>query len=146
MSFEPLFTTADLERFFDQFQDQFDEKILTMLTYCGEAFVKRARMMKTYKDRTGNLRSSIGYVIVQDGSVIKEDIRESEVGTDRKKGVQQAKKLCETIAEEFSSGWVLIGVAGMDYALYVENLSGKDVISSSAIATETLLREIIQSI
>ena len=36
--------------------------------------------------------------------------------------------------------------AGMDYAVHVENIKGKDVISSSSVDTEKLLKETIKKV
>jgi len=146
MPFDPLWDNRDIERWMNQFQDEVEEKIIETLKYVGDEFVRRARIHGEYRDRSGNLRSSIGYSIVQDGTMVKEDILEAEKGSDKKTGKRKAKRLMETVAEEFNTGWVLIGVAGMDYAVYVENIHGRDVISSSAIIAEGILRDIIKSI
>ena len=142
----PLFNDSSLDRFFDRFLGQAEEKFLILLTYCGENFVRLARINGNYTDRTGNLRSSIGYAVVKDGQILKQDHQVAGQGTEGQKGVNQSRMLVEILAQEYSSGWMLIGVAGMDYALWVENLHGKDVISSSAVATEVLMKEIIKEV
>lgn len=142
----PLFDDSSLERFFDKFLGQAEEKFLILLTYCGENFVKLARINGNYTDRTGNLRSSIGYAVVKDGQILRQDHQIAGQGSEGQKGVANARMLVEVLAQEFSSGWALIGVAGMDYALAVESLDGYDVISSSSVATEVIMKEIIKEI
>jgi hypothetical protein len=142
----PLFDDNDLNNFYDRFQEWTEEKFLTLFTYLGENFVRLARENGNYRDHTGNLRSSIGYGVVRDGRILSQDYQMAGQGSEGQKGVTRSRMLVETLAQEFSTGWALIGVAGMDYALFVENLSGKDVISSSAVATEMLMREIIKQV
>jgi hypothetical protein len=99
-------------------------KILNAFIYAGETFVNNARdqmqdhAMGTYKDVTGNLRNSIGYFIFHNGALVKED---SNIVTNKSIVEQQVKP----------DGFQLIGIAGMDYASYVES-KGYNVISYQA--------------
>ena len=43
-----------------------------------------------------------------------------------------------------NQGFVLIGVAGMDYALYVENIKGKDVISYAEVEARKELKALLK--
>lgn len=136
----PMWTDRDVERFFDRFVDQAEEKIYKLLQRAGEEFVKIAREKKGFEDHTGNLRSSIGYVIVIDGEIVTEDFERSEKGTDKATGINQASRLADDLARLYDKGFVLIGVAGMRYAVYVEAMENKDVISSAAIHTEEWIK------
>jgi hypothetical protein len=76
-----------------------------------------------YLDDTGNLRSSIGYFVLKDGIVVSGKVEgESE-------GISAAKQLLGTIP--IKDGYVLVGVAGVDYASYLES-RGFNVITSQA--------------
>lgn len=108
-----------------------EQKSIESMQYLGEEFVNNARAIDTYDDQTGNLRSSIGYIILKDGEVIDENFRLSNKGTDRNSGMEKAKEYIQEIAAQNSKGLVLIGVAGMNYAAAVESL-GYDVITGSA--------------
>ena len=95
----PLFDQKSLERWFEQFQSKAEYKTLVLLQAGGEKFIEVARRSGSYKDQTGNLRSSIGYIIAKDGEVVKENFKESDKGTDKTtvniKGVGLQKKyLC----------------------------------------------------
>lgn len=145
----PLFNDSNLDRFFDRFLGQAEEKYLILLTYCGENFVKLARANGNYTDRTGNLRSSIGYAVIREGQILAKDFHvpgEYKKGGKKKGKADEPHMLIENLSKEFSKGWVLVGVAGMDYALWVEVVGGKDVISSSAVATQQLMKEIIKEV
>ena len=65
-----LFSAKQLENAFDQFQEKIHDDILQTFQFVGEHFVNNARLSGNYTDRTGNLRSSIGYVILLNGEVI----------------------------------------------------------------------------
>ena len=79
------------------------------------------------------LRSSIGYVIVKDGDILTENYEQSTEGTDKQTGIREAKRLVSELIPLYKRGWVLIGVAAMPYAKYVEAIENLDVIS---VATE----------
>ncbi|MEE9408268.1 MAG: hypothetical protein V3V28_09355 [Polaribacter sp.] len=120
-----LFNGVQLNNIFEQFQEKVHSDILNTLRFVGEEFVNKARITGNYKDITGNLRSSIGYIILKDGKIIDKNF-EGE-----KEGKNQGQKVAKEVAEQHPDGYVLIGVAGMQYAAYVEAKSF-DVITGSA--------------
>lgn len=121
----PLFRMATVKKVVESFKSQANEKTHQMLLYLGEEFVDKARLSGNYTDRTGNLRASIGYIILKDGSIISKNFQGGDVG--RSKGVQVANE----VAGKHPKGFVLIGVAGMEYAAAVE-ANNYDVITGSA--------------
>lgn len=125
------FNIKEFRREMDQMSAEIDRDILESLQQAGEDFVNSARSMGKsqggFGDVTGNLRSSIGYVIRRDGEIIHGDFN----GTPE--GVAAAKKTVDEV--EKHEGFQLIGVAGMDYASAVES-KGYNVIS---VQTEVLL-------
>ena len=106
----------------------------------------RANKITDYRDITGNLRSSVGYIVLKDGQIVAEDFHESKKGSDKSTGVNRGRRLARQLAQSHSKGYVLIGLAGMNYAVHVENIKGKDVITYASKATEQLLKELIQKI
>lgn len=143
----PMFTDAQVRRWTDKFKDRAEWAMIETLKYAGEHFVRLARdrsAQESFRDITGNLRSSIGYVIVKDGNVIQENFEQSDRGTEGAKGVQEARRLSRQLAKTHNKGFVLIGMAGMDYALHVENMENKDVISGPEVATREFLRSTLQ--
>lgn len=127
----------------DKLQD-FEADAITVLQYKGEEFVNKARNIRTYQDRTGNLRASIGYVIIKDGRIIREDYAESPRGSDRLSGIGEARVFIDRMLAEFSEGLILVGFAGMHYAAYVE-AKGYDVITGSA-PTNSEIRDLFNAI
>ena len=120
--------------------------------------VNRARSTDTYKDRTNNLHSSIGYVLYFNGQLVAEDFAVSGTGTggggdvkfttkggaevsftskskeaSGQEGVRTGQEFAQMIAGRHKTdGFVAVIVAGMNYALYVE-AKGYDVLTGSTL-------------
>lgn len=141
----PLFSGEDIERWFDKFQDRAEEKILKLLQAGGEKFVEIARKNGSYHDQTGNLRSSVGYVIAKDGDVIIENFKRSEKGINGSEGISKGRQLAEEVSLSFTGGYILVGVAGMDYAAAVE-ARGNEVVTGASIQCNEYLKEALQSV
>ncbi|MBC5635180.1 HK97 gp10 family phage protein [Parabacteroides hominis] len=137
----PMWSDREVGRWFDYFVDRAEEQIYKLLQRAGEEFVKIARKKGNYKDHTGNLRSSIGYVIVKDGDILTENYEQSTIGTDKQTGIREAKRLVSELTSVYSDGWVLVGVAAMPYAVYVEAIDCKDVATVAADHTEDWVRK-----
>lgn len=112
--------------------------IVETLSYIGERAVTIAREQGNYMNRTGNLRSSIGYIVLQDGEPVRQSgdyiVSGAEGAGDA--GAQKARELLARLQSEFPQGIVLIVCAGMNYASYVEDIHGKDVLTSAQLDTE----------
>lgn len=102
--------------------------IADALCRVGEQCITEARESGDYTDRTGNLRSSIGYAVLLDGKVIRQGQVEKTKQGD--KGLSEGLAyLKERIAKARKKGAVLIITAGMNYADYVET---NNIVLSSA--------------
>lgn len=122
--------------------EEFPELIIDNLQYIGEAAVSYARNSHEldWIDRSGNLRSSIGYKVLRDGKPVREYTpRQVKEGSE---GIVNAQKLLEELAQKYPKGCVLIICAGMNYASYVENIHGKDVLTGA----KALVKELIQTL
>lgn len=126
----PTYKMASVAHYVNQFSLTWDKKVLKVLQKVGEDFVDRARSKSTYRDRTGNLRSSIGFTVYKDGYKIFSDYQGTSIG-------QTKAKNATFQAMHFPTGFVLIGVAGMEYAQYVE-AKHYDVISGSEPTIEEI--------
>lgn len=141
----PLFDQKSLERWFEHFQSKAEDKMLIFLQAGGEKFIEVARRSGSYKDQTGNLRSSVGYVIAKDGEVVKENFVESDKGTDKTTGKYKGRRLAEEVSLSHAGGYILVGVAGMEYAAAVE-AKGYEVISGANAQCEKYLRDTLKSV
>ena len=93
----PLFDQQSLERWLNHFQRKAEDKMLVFLQAGGEKFIEVARRSGSYKDQTGNLRSSIGYIIAKDGEVVTENFKEGDKGTDKTTGKYKGRRLAEEV-------------------------------------------------
>lgn len=145
MAIKPLWKQSDIKARKDLIQAEIQKRILALLSYTGEQFVSVARQLADFTDQTGNLRSSIGYIILHDGLVVKQDFKISGSGSDGGDGINYGKEHADRLSVEFSKGWVLIGVAGMDYAAAVES-KGFEVISTSSLTVKNALEDRLRRI
>lgn len=136
----PKFNRAQIEKMFEQKKEQMRQAVILRLKRIGEQFIKNARENGTYKDQTGNLRSSVGYVILVDG----EQLFESFSGS-KPEARAKASEAIESAKQNISKGIALIVVAGMEYALAVES-KGKDVLTASGKIAGKSLADAIKTI
>lgn len=142
----------------DELHNELEEKyrrrvdaINYLLCYVGETAVKLARsnpMPNAFGDVTGNLRSSIGYVVLNDGIPVKTGIPLQYGGPqgDGGKGEAQWREVLDELIPKHSKGQVLLVIAGMNYASYVEEVHGKDVLSYSATEAGALAEELLKKL
>lgn len=150
--------------------DDMIDRITMYLMAVGEECIKIAREKGNYNDITGNLRSSIGYVVLVDGKVIQqtmsqrtnvapgfqtvmrkrpdgsEYVTQQKIGGDGSEGESQGLALLDRLKTEYPSGCVLIVCAGMNYAAYVENIHGKRVLVDAKLAAEKLIDDFIRKL
>lgn len=147
----------DISARFRQFRKAIVEKQIERLRRLGEMCVTQARSVPPsvgFHDQTGNLRSSIGYMVFVDGvSVHQSTFEQVSPQAAHKDGVtydggKKGEAYCREIGEN-TTGVCLVVVAGMDYATYVES-KGRDVLTSAEhLAEQELpkqLAELIENI
>ena len=124
--------------------------IIRQLSYIGEECIRIAREphANDYNDITGNLRSSIGYVILYDGKPVLYGQSKQYNGEkgDGAAGPPAAKELLKKLQAKFPWGIVLIVCAGMNYAAYVENIHHKDVLTSAELKAESLMKQLLHGV
>lgn len=124
-----------------------EQAILSRLQRVGERFVANARGKTKdhggFGDVTGNLRSSIGYLILKSGKQLTGS--NFETITTGGEGSEIGKRVIEEIAQKYPTGIVLICVSGMSYSYAVES-KGKDVISGSSLIAMNELKAAMQEI
>lgn len=133
----PKFNVADIKKMLAERYERIDKAMLLRIQRVGESFVKNARDRANFKDRTGNLRSSIGYIVLKDGVDIYEDFKARAGG---KEGVDKAREVAAELKIKYPKGYVLIVVAGMDYAAAVES-RGYDVITVTGAEAAVKLKQ-----
>ena len=130
-------TDAQISRYIEERTAAVRQACINNLIYVGEQAVREARQRGRYKDRTGNLRSSIGYCVADNGKIV----RESGGG----EGSRDGAAFLHRLVSGHSSGIVLIIVAGMEYAAYVE-AKNLNVLDSAEQLAERLLPKLFEKL
>ncbi len=115
-------------------------KIVEALYYIGAQCNNDARLNGSYRDRTGNLKSSIGFAVVVNGKIVKLTVK-----GDSPEGESEGRSFLEELASREYRGIVLIVTAGMQYAKYV-SAKGYNVLDSSEILAERLVRDLVRKL
>ena len=129
----------DVRKRFGGFLDEVEKKEIARLQKLGEKCVSHARNIAPdtgFQDQTGNLRSSIGYMVFNNGVAVHIGYEQVLNGAE---GAKKGEELARKVGEQ-TKGICLIVTAGMDYALYVE-AKGRDVITSAEKMVERELPE-----
>lgn len=129
MGISANFNINDIDVTFKALLAEVDRQLIESLTRVGEEAVKLAKMIppeRGFKDRTGNLRSSIGYVVLVDGKPVNVAFAAVKGGH---AGVNEGQRLALQVGSK-TEGYALVVVAGMNYAVHVES-KGRDVLTSA---------------
>jgi hypothetical protein len=113
-------TSASIDKFLEDNLRRIRQAQINCLKHMGEAAVTEARENHRYRDQTGNLQSSIGYCIAEDGKIVFGGADTFKVVKDGQEGTKEGMNYLQSLVSEHSTGLVLIIVAGMNYAAYVE--------------------------
>lgn len=139
MNIELQTPLSDVNAYIEAQANAFLEAMIEVFQFAGEEVVREARERGSYTDQTGNLRSSIGYVLVYNGIVIEESAFDAVKST-ATEGGKEGKDFAYELAKKYNRGLAIIVVAGMNYASYVaKNL---DVLDSGELKLEELVAKI----
>ena len=143
MPFTLKTSLSEFDAYIDRKIENARQTIIDRLCYIGSLCINEAREHGDYNNPTGNLRSSIGYVVVVDGQVYEKAIVEmTKNGTE---GRKEADSFLNRLAEKHQTGICLIVVAGMSYAVYVEG-RGKNVLTSAELLAERMVPQLLEQI
>lgn len=135
-------STRKIDRMLFEASKEAERLTIRALSRLGEECVIEARDRSpeaSWFDQTGNLRSSIGYVIVANGDIIHlSGFNHVKYGSE---GAKTGKDLAIELAKRYNSGYALIVVAGMNYAERVEALDNKVVLASAELYAQNKLPE-----
>lgn len=134
---------SEVEKELTVASQRLQQAVLYNLAYVGERVRNAAVEKGSYKDRTGNLRSSVGYVIAVDGKVMQVG---SFGGTNPAgQGPGEGESFAKSLVAQFPKGFALIVVAGMDYASFV-SAKGYDVLDSAELLAEKLVPQMLRKL
>lgn len=141
MGLTPKFNDNDLKKLEKSILDDLMQRSIRAALYIGEQLVIHAKTNVGFMDQSGNLRSSIGYVLFVDGQVKAENyVSFSNDNT----GIEKGKALAIDIASTIKSRIVLVVTAGMNYAHYVEAKGYNVLTATEQEAKQTAKRLLTQ--
>ena len=116
----------------------------------GEIAVKNQTLAHKYKNQTGNLSSSIGFLVLDDGRVYSRGGFEKTPSADGEaidgaQGIKDGKEFIESLSNQYPNGQVLIVVAGMEYAVHVEKM-GLDALTTAELIAEKTVNKLLKVI
>jgi hypothetical protein len=144
MGITPQFNKADVQKRFDAFLDEIERQQIRRLQMLGEMCITHARNVpkeQGFEDQTGNLRSSIGYMVFVDGVAIHSFYEQVKEGAT---GMQAGETLAKKVGED-QKGVCLVVTAGMNYALYLE-AKGRDVLTGAEHLAERELPRMLEKL
>jgi hypothetical protein len=125
---------SEFDKLIKQIADIVHEEMCKALAYLGEqceARIKDRSAEESWIDRTGNLRSSIGYGVYAKGKKYIESAFDAVFSGSF--GSSQGKRYLDSLSSMYANVYALVVVAGMSYADYVEAIEGKDVLASTEL-------------
>lgn len=156
MPIKQITPMSEVDNYLEEQLERREQAIIRNLEYVGEQCVNEAKRLPSppesmrrfkhqpnYIDDTGNLRSSIGYVIVKNGKVVK--LSGFAVVKTGREGVRSGAAYARQLVRKFPRGIVLIVVAGMNYAAYV-SAKGYNVLDSSELLAEQLVPNLMKQL
>lgn len=143
MPIKRLTPTTEIDRYITGRVEALKKAVVYNLCAVGEQVLNAARLTNSYKDQTGNLRSSIGYVVAVDGEIVQ--MSSFDTVKEGREGSRGGKEYAMQLVRDFPHGIVLIVVAGMNYASYV-SAKGYDVLDSSELLADKLVPQMLQQL
>ena len=143
MPIKRLTPTTEIDRYIAGRVEAIKKALVYNLCAVGEQVLNAARLTNSYKDQTGNLRSSIGYVVAVDGEIVQ--MSSFDTVKEGREGSRGGKEYAIQLVRDFPHGIILIVVAGMNYASYV-SAKGYDVLDSSELLADKLVPQMLQQL
>lgn len=143
------FTTskAELDAIIESEMQKAHNLTLRALAYLGEKCIIEARdrpQEESWIDRTGNLRSSIGYIIAYNGNIVTYGGFGKTLNGGQ--GQYDGRRFAESLVSKYGNAYVLIVVAGMNYAEYVEAMDNKVVLASAELFARKELPRMLEKL
>jgi hypothetical protein len=138
----PMFTLREVVRTIDKFVDERERDVVMGLSRIGIEATNKARQIGNYRDQTGNLRSSTGFMVTRSRTIEQKMV--STANKDKGgRGKAAARGMFNTLKSQAGDGMLeLWGVAGMEYAAAVESKKNYNVLTGSVPDPDDVLRRL----
>lgn len=128
--------TREIQDYINQRIVNLEYALVRSLCYVGEMCRNEAIQKHKYKNQSGNLESSTGYVVSIDGKVAQ--LGGFNTVLKGGKGSIEGQRFAKSLAKQEKKGVCLILVAGKNYAKYVSD-KGLDVLDSAELLAEKMI-------
>jgi len=135
-------TKKAMETYLRNYSKVIEKALIYQLEVLVAELERHAKESGQYQDRTGNLRSSIGGVVVKNGVAVKY-IGFDEAGGETEQGTQTGLEFINSKLEEVGTGYGIIVVAGMEYAAYVEDVHNLNVLKATELKANSELPKVL---
>lgn len=136
-------STKEISAILKQEAERHKRVLIRTMLYCAEEITNAARSTNSYTDRSGNLRSSVGCIVIVDGRIIQEyGFEQVKQGA---QGVTDGKEYAYSLAARFPKGIAIVAVAGKEYASYVAD-KGYDVLDSAEILAKEVVTKSLKEL
>lgn len=139
MAIQSTFSMAKLEEYLTKCNEIALNYTYQAMAYLADECVNRVRdrsAEESWIDQTGNLRSSIGYIITQNGKIVTSGGFKptNAPNGNGNEGKRTGEEYANLIASRYSSKpLATVVVAGMEYAVFVEARDNKDVLAKTEL-------------
>ena len=138
--------TGQLDAFLLKASDYITQALKNELVQIVKEFDAEIRARGNWCDRTGNLRSSIGGAVYEDGRIFFQTAFQQVLNG--AVGSAKGRSLVHELSGLYSDAISAVIVAGMEYAAIVEALESRDVLESARLkaesSVETRLRKAVE--
>lgn len=108
--------------------NKIEKALLYQLEYLVADLQNHAKLNGAYNDQTANLRSSIGGAVLKNGKPISYRGFEGLAY-----GTGKGLEFINSLISNFGKGYVILIVAGMEYATYVEDIHELNVLKKTEL-------------
>lgn len=133
----------EIERYVKAELEKRKKLLIKVLDTSGEIAIKDQTLVHKYLNQTGNLSSSIGYIVLDNGKVVSGGGFTKQ--GDGETGVSEGENFIKLLIADNRQGLVLIVVAGMNYAIYVETM-GLDVLTTAQLVSSRMVKKLIKQL
>ena len=143
MPITQLTPQEEIDAYIEEQIKRWKTALIRLLGWVGEECRNAAITSHRYQNQTGNLESSTGYVIADNGHIVK--VGGFNPIFEGKKGATEGKAYAKSLVSQYPTGICLIVVAGMNYASYVSD-RGLDVLDSAELTARQLIPDILKQL
>ena len=134
-----LTNVKELSKYLNEMSFRIEEALIYQLEYLIAELENHAKLSADYTDQTSNLKSSIGGVVLKDGR----PITYRGFSGSGKEGGKTGLEYINQLINDNKNGYVLLVVAGMEYATYVENYHELNVLKKSELKMQREIPKIL---